>query len=557
MLHSVNSTLHQKDADLVSEYDAAADVESIEPLLKHTVKRNLESRHVAMIAIGGTIGTGLFISTSNTLSNAGPVSSLISFLFMTSLVFPITQGLGEMATYIPVTGSFSQFATRWCSPALGAANGWNYWFAWTIAYALELSIVGQIIEYWTDAVPLAAWISIFLVLLTVANLFPVQYYGEVEFWVSMIKVVAIVGWLIYALCIVCGAGQTGPVGFRYWRNPGPWGPGILVDSKTHKALGRFLGWVQSLVSAAFTFLGCELVGISVGEVKNPHKTVPSAIRKVLFRILTFYILSMFFIGLTVPFNDPRIQSNSLGSYTHSSPYIVAMQIAGTKVLPDIFNAVILVTIISAGNSNIYCGSRILYGLAEVNVAPKWFKLTTKKGVPYVAVLFTSAFGALGYLACSKQGNEAFTWLLNITTTSALIAWGWISVSHLRFMSILKHRNISRDSLPFKAKFMPFMGWYAAIAVFIIVFIQGFAVFFDFTASDFFTAYISLILFVVCWIVFHFIFNGVNKEAFTWKSLYVPLDECDIDSGVRAVDEYEEEEFRGKHNLWQKLWDWIS
>lgn len=533
----------EKEIDYIDEVSSTTE--------QGEVVRALKARHISMIAIGGTIGTGLFISTGNTLSSAGPVSALISFLFMTSLVFSVTQSLGEMATLIPVTGSFAQFVTRWCSPALGAANGWNYWFSWAITFALELSVIGQIVEYWTFAVPLAAWISIFLVLLTAANMFPVKFYGEFEFWIAMIKVIAVAGWILYAFIMVCGAGKTGPVGFRYWRNPGPWGPGLYVKNVN---TGRFLGWLSSLISAAFTFQGCELVGISAGESRNPSKTVPSAIRKVLFRILIFYVLCMLFIGLLVPFNDDRLDGSGGPA---SSPFIIAMQNSGTKVLPDIFNAVILVTIISAGNSNVYCGSRILYGLAQSGVAPKFFLRTTKGGVPFVAVLFTAAFGALGYLAVSADGNKAFNWLLNITATSGLIAWGWISFTHLKFMKILKLRNISRDSLPFKAKFMPYNAWYATITIFILVFIQGYSAFFDFSAEKFFVAYISVILFVVCFIGFHFYFNGFGAKAWDWGRLLTPVDECDIDTGVREIDEDQWEEDEVPTSIWGKFWDWVS
>lgn len=536
----------EKNVDYVTETDSAKD-EPLGPVQE--VQRNLKARHISMIAIGGTIGTGLFISTGSTLASAGPVSALISFLFMTTLAFSVTQSLGEMATLIPITGSFAQFVTRWCSPALGAANGWNYWFSWAITFALELSVVGQIIEKWTFKVPLAAWIAIFFVILTASNLIPVKFYGEIEFWIASMKVLAVVGWLLYAFIMVCGAGSTGPVGFRYWRNPGPWGPGLYVDNVN---TGRFLGWLTSLISAAFTFQGCELVGIAAGETRNPHKSVPSAIRKVLFRILVFYVLCMFFIGLLVPFNDPKLGDN--GHYTASSPFIIAMENSGTKVLPDIFNAVILITIISAGNSNVYCGSRIVYGLAESGVAPKFFKRTTKQGVPYVAVIFTACFGLLGFLATSALGNEAFNWLLNITATAGLIAWGWISYTHIRFMNVLKSRGISRDSLPFKARFIPYSAYYAATAIFILVFIQGYSAFFDFTASKFFTAYISLILFVVCFIFFHFYFNGFRSFKF-----FVPVDECDIDTGVRTVEdeEWEEAESEKPKNAWEKFWDWVS
>lgn len=537
------------DQQYIKEEDSSN--EKISQDETYEVKRELKARHVSMIALGGTIGTGLFISTGSILSNAGPVNSLISFLFITSLAFSVTQSLGEMATFIPISGSFNQFVSRWCSPALGAANGYSYWFSWAITYALELSIVGQVIEYWTYEVPLGAWIAIFYFITVVTNLFPVKYYGEIEFWVASIKIIAVVGWIIYAFIMVCGAGQTGPVGFRYWRNPGPWGPGILVLN-TNTA--RFLGWVSSLINSAFTFQGCELVGLSCGESKNPRKTVPSAIRKVLYRILIFYIGSIIFIGLLVPYNDPKLEGGR--SYASSSPFLISIENSGTRILPHIFNAVILSTIISAAISNIYCGSRVLYALAQSKVGPSFLAWTTKAGVPYVAVIITSAFGLLSFMVLSSGGETVFNWLLNITAVAGLITWGWISFTHIRFMYILRKRGISRDSLPYKAKFMPYSAYYAAIIILILTFIQGFESFFDFTASKFFTSYISNIFFVVLWIGFHFYFNGFGKKAFTWKSVFIPIEDCDIETGVREIDEeiWEDEVPR---NLWEKFWQVVS
>ncbi|KAL6454019.1 CAN2 Probable lysine/arginine permease CAN2 [Candida maltosa Xu316] len=466
------------------------------------VRRDLKARQVSMIAIGGTIGTG----------------------------------------------SFAQFITRWVSKSCGASNGWLYWFSWAITFALELSVVGQVIQYWTDAVPLAAWITIFFVILTVFNLFPVKFYGEVEFCIASIKVIAVLGWIIYAFIMVCGAGKTGPVGFRYWRNGYAWGDGMLVQNNGKYAAS----FISGLINAVFTFQGTELVAVTAGETSP--RALRSAIRKVLFRILVFYVLCIFFIGLLVPYNDPKLTQD--GGFTRNSPFIIAIENSGTKVLPDIFNAVIVVTIISAGNSNVYCGSRILYGLAQAKVAPKFFLRTTKHGVPYVAVLFTAAFGALGYLACSEEGNKAFTWLLNIIGTAGLIAWGFISVAHIRFMKVLKLRGISRDTLPYKAFLMPYSAYYATALVFIVVLIQGFAVFFHFNASDFFTSYISVILFVVGWIGFHFYFFGFGKEAFKWSNFLIPLEECDIDTGVRDINEAEFEVPPPK-NLWEKFWNMIA
>ncbi|RCK58106.1 Lysine/arginine permease [Candida viswanathii] len=538
----------EKDLSKETEFLQESDINIAEETGVGEVKRDLKARQVSMIAIGGTIGTGLFISTGSLLNTTGPIMSLISFVFVTTLAFSVTQSLGEMATHIPISGSFAQFVTRWVSKSCGASNGWLYWFSWAITYALELSVVGQVIQFWTDAVPLAAWITIFFVIISIFNLFPVKFYGEVEFWVAFIKVIAVVGWIIYALCMVCGAGITGPVGFRYWRNGYGWGDGILVEND-----GKYMAaFVSGLINSVFTFQGTELVAVTAGEASP--RALRSAIKKVLIRILVFYVLCIFFIGLLVPYNDPKLTAE--GGYTRNSPFIIAIENSGTKVLPHIFNAVIVTTIISAANSNVYSGSRVLYALAQSGVAPKFVGRTSRWGVPYVAVITTSVFGALGYLACSEDGNQAFTWLLNITATAGLIAWGFISVSHIRFMQVLKRRGISRDSLPYKAYLMPFSAYYSVCFVFIIVLVQGYAVFWDFNASDFFTAYISVIIFVVGWIGFHFFFFGFGKDSFKWSNLLIPLDECDIDTGVRDINDAEFDVAPPK-NIWEKFWNIVA
>ncbi|KAI5963000.1 CAN1 [Candida pseudojiufengensis] len=418
----------------------------------------------------------------------------------------------------------------------------------TLGGTIELSVVGEVIQFWTDKIPLAGWISIFFVIIPIFNMFPVKFYGEFEFWLASIKVIAVFGWIIYALCMVCGAGVQGPIGFRYWRNGYGWGPSDMVSDV---GTSRFLGWVSSLISAAFTFQGTELVGISAGEADNPRRAVPQAIKKVLFRVLIFYVLSMFFLGLLVPYNDPRLEG---GSYTSNSPFIIAMINSGTHVLPHIFNAVILSTIISAANSNVYVGSRILYGLSEAGVGPKFFMKVNRGGVPYISVLITAAFGALGYLAVSSNGQNAFDWLLNITAAAGLICWGFISVTHIRFMKVLKRRGISRDSLPYKAWLMPYAAIYACFFIFLITLIQGYASFVNsFSVTDFFTAYISVILFVVLWIGFQIYFHGFSTK---WSDYLIPLDDCDIDTGVREIDELEYE-YKPPSNLWEKFWDVVA
>lgn len=507
------------------------------------VKRALKPRHVGMIALGGTIGTGLFVGISEPLENAGPVGMLIAYLFMASIAFSVMQSLGEMATFIPVTSAFSVFSQRFLSPALGAANGYMYWFSWSITFALELSVIGQIVQYWTFKVPLAAWISIFWVLIAALNFCPVKFYGEFEFWIAFIKVITIVGFILYCFIMVCGAGKTGPVGFRYWRHGYAFGTGIISKNRNE---ARFLGWVSSLINAAFTYQGTELVGITAGEAANPRKTVPKSIKRTLWRILIFYILSLLFVGLLVPYNDHGLYDSR--SYASSSPFILAIKNSGTKVLPDIFNAVILTTVISAANSDVYVGSRVMYSMARNRLAPSVLAKATKGGVPYASVLFTSAIGALAYLETSSSGANVFNWLMNITGVAGFFSWWLISWSHIRFMKALKHRGISRNDLPFKASFMPWIAIYSFIFMTIIILIQGFTCFTPhFSASDFVASYISVGLFFVIWLLFQIWFRC---------PLLVPIEKMDIDTDRRDVEAEVWEEEPPK-TLWDKFWNIVA
>ena len=525
--------------DLEKDRIPSPQVEEFESSMENTqVNRGLKQRHVSMIALGGTIGTGLFIGTGSAIGSAGPAGSFISYCFFATVVYSLANSIGEMATYIPITGSFTVFCSRFVSPALGASIGWLYWFSWAITFAIELSIVGQVIEFWTFAVPIGAWIAIFFVIFTALNFLPVKFYGEIEFWAASIKVIAVVGWLIYALCMICGAGQTGPVGFRYWKNPGAFGPGILVSNPNG---GKFLGWLSSLVNAAFTFQGTELVGITAGESDNPRKTVPRAINRVFFRIVIFYILAILFLGMLVPYNDPLLSSSE--SYAASSPFIIAIINSGTKILPSIFNAVILTTIISAGNSNVYIGSRLLYALALGGVAPKFFLKTTRSGVPWTGVVSTCALGLLAFMVLSQGSNTVFNWLVTISTVAGLLTWASISYSHIRFMKALEYNGISRDSLPFKAKLGAGYAWYALICNVVVVFIQGFTCFWDFSAESFLTNYISVFLFVALYLIFQFV---VFRDGF---KLQHPIETLDIDSGRREVDSVDWDALENKNMTW--------
>ena len=444
-----------------------------------------------------------------------------------------------MATYIPIAGAFTSYATRFVDPSLGFGMGWIYWFSWSITFALELTATGLIIQYWEKSVPIAIFIAVFWVVITGLNLLPVSFYGEIEFWFSSIKVITVLGFMIFAICINAGAGQLGYLGFRYWKDPGAFAPYLLeVIGEDKVSTAKFIGFWAVLIQAGFSYQGTELVGIAAGETENPRKTVPRAIKTTFYRILFLFVLTIFFIGILIPHTNDSLISDA--SDASASPFVIAAKLAGVQHLPGIINAVLLTVVLSAANSNVYSGSRILIGLAQEGFAPRFFMKTTNGGVPVYAVLATSAIGLLGFLNVSNNGAVVFQWFQNISSIAGFISWTCINACHIRFIRVLAHRGIDRNDLPYKAPLQPYLSWYGLFFNILIIITQGFTAFLPWDTSNFFISYISLIIFVVA-------FGG---HKLVTRSRPVPLADVDIDTGRLEADAENWDE-KSDPSLWQK------
>lgn len=476
------------------------------------LSRDLHGRHLQFIAIGAALGTGLFLGIGSALAAAGPGSLLIAFLFVGVIVYSVMVGLGEMAAYIPVAGSFTVYASRFVDPTLGFSMGWIYWFSWVITFGLELTAAGLIIQYWRPDLSVGIWIATFWFVFTAANFLPIRWFGEVEMWLSSIKVVTVVGFVIFSICVNAGVGEQGYIGFSYWRDPGAFAEYIVTGNT-----GRFVGFWFMLITAGFSFQGTELVAVGAGETSNPRKTIPSAIRWTFWGIFGLFIATVFFVGINVKHTDPLLQSEQQNA--NASPLVIVAVRAGITVLPSIINAVLLTAVLSAANSDLYSASRILIGLAEEGHAPHFFKRTNKWGTPYFAVGFCCLFGFLGFLNLSKNGETVFNWLLNITSVAGFITWSLINYCHIRFMKVLKAQNIDRSSLPYVAPLQPYLSWFGLFFNVLIIITSGFTVFMQWDTSNFFSAYVSVIIFVVAYVG--------HKLAFRTK--VVPLIDVDIES----------------------------
>lgn len=445
--------------------------------------------------------------------------------------------LGELATVLPIQGSFTAYAARFADRSLAFAMGYIYWFSWAITYALELTASGLVIQYWTD-VNIGIFIGVFWVVITAINFLPVSFYGEMEFWLSIIKVITIIGFIIFGICVDCGASPQGYLGARYWYSPGAFAPYLVTDND---ALAKFVGFWSVLIQAGFSYQGTELVGIAAGETVNPRKEVPKAIRATFVRILLFFVLSILMIGLLVPYDNGDLLNRT--SNGNSSPFVIAAQLAGVNALPSIINAVLLTVVLSAANSNVYTGSRILLGLAQDGFAPRLLTRITSKGVPYVGVAITAAFGLLAFMNLGDTSTTVFSWFLNISAVAGFICWSSLNVSHIRFMHAWKAQGRSRDSLPYKAPMQPYLAWYGLSFNVLIIITQGFTAFMPWSTANFFTAYISLILFAVLYI----------GHKIVYRTSFVKSLEADLDSDRQEIDEVEDVREPGPTTVSGKVW----
>ncbi|KAG5775232.1 hypothetical protein H9Q73_011097 [Fusarium xylarioides] len=413
--------------------------------------RELKNRHLQMIAFGGSIGTGLFVASGVALYRGGPVSLLLAFIIMGAMQFFTMQALGELSVAFPVGGSFANYSTRFLDPSWGFAMGWNYTLQYLIVLPLEIIAGAFTTNYWNPNASKSIFIVLFFILILGINLLGVKGYGEAEFIFSAVKVTAIVGFILLGIIInIAGSPEGDYIGFTRWQNPGAFHNG-------------FKGFASVLVTATFSFAGTEMVGLAAAETSNPKKSLPAAVKQVFWRISLFYILSILLIGLLVPYDEPRLLGAKYGSDAAASPFVIAIEMSGSDVLPDIMNAVILISLISVGNTAVYASSRMLAALAEQSLAPKMFAYIDRTGRPLVAIICCGLLGLLAFSANSKIHNEIFNWLLAISGLSTLFTWSSICICHIRFRKAWELSGYNVSQLAFKSQVGVWGSWVALAA----------------------------------------------------------------------------------------------
>ncbi|WHY84188.1 amino acid permease [Neobacillus novalis] len=484
-----------KDNEYTSEISAKKEPSEL--------KRSLKSRHLTMISLGGTIGTGLFLASGGAIHQAGPGGALLSYFIIGIMVYFLMTSLAEMGAYMPVAGSFSTYASKFVDPSLGFALGWNYWFNWAITIAAELAAVTMIMKFWFPHTPSIVWSAVFLAIMFLLNYLSVKGFGEAEYWFSLIKVVTVVIFIIIGTLMIFGIMGDHVIGLKNF---------TIGDAPFH---GGFMAMLGIFMAAGFSFQGTELLGIAAGETDNPAKAIPRAVKQVFWRILLFYILAILVIGLIIPYTNGNLAVESV----RVSPFTLVFQKAGIAFAASVMNAIILTAVLSAGNSGMYASTRMLWDLARQGKAPRFLGKLNKNGVPVNALIATSLVGTLAFLASLFGDGKVYNWLLNASGMSGFIAWLGIAVCHYRFRKAFAAQGKDLSLLPYKSKFFPFGPIFAFSVCGFVVLGQNYSAFIGghIDWNGVLVSYIGLPLFVILWLGY----------KFTKKTKVIPLENCDL------------------------------
>ena len=419
------------------------------------LKRSLKNRHIQLIAMGGAIGTGLFLGSAHIIQSAGP-SIILGYAIGGLIAFLIMRQLGEMIVEEPVAGSFSHLAYKYWGRFAGFLTGWNYWVVYLLVAMTELTAVAQYINYWWPHIPAWASVLFFFILITGINLLNVKIYGESEFWLALIKVASVLAMIVFGLYLLFFAPPSSSSSFtNLWTHGGFFPHG-------------FDGLFYMLAFILFAFGGIELIGMTAAEADQPKKSIPKAINQVVFRVLVFYIGSLSILLSLVPWDELRLGG------LEQSPFVLIFKQLGFSWAANLLNFIILTAALSVYNSGMYANSRMLFGLAKQKNAPQIFLKTNKQGVPYYCVLFSAVLIFACVLLNYFVPEKALSHLMYISVAGLVLNWAMITCTHLKFKKAKQQKG---EKTAFPALFSPASNYVVLAFIMLVLYImcnQGFA-----------------------------------------------------------------------------------
>ncbi|KAJ8142664.1 hypothetical protein OY671_004188 [Metschnikowia pulcherrima] len=512
---------------------------------KDTLPKPLKMSHLSVIALSSGLGTGLLVGSADKLRVGGPLAILVAYALVGLMCICTMNSVGELTVaYSELEGGFNEWYRKFIDDSIAFAFGWNYYIQWTVAISLELVTAAMTIKYWNTSINSDVFVTIFLVAVIFINFFGVKGYADAEFVMNSIKLLMLTGFVIMGLCIDLGASRSGFIGGKYWRDPG-----FFIG---------FKGFVQCFSTASFSMGGTEFLALSVSDVRNPRTALPVAIRLVFVRIVFFYLGTLAFVGLLVPYDSPRLLGAG-ASATSASPYVLAAAIHGVKVVPHIINAVILNSVMSVATAAMYSSARLLRSLAQQGYAPKWLDYTDKAGRPLRAWLVSVVCSCLSFIATFEQQNVVFNWLLSIVALSLVYIWSGLCVCHLRWRAALRYNNISLETLGFVSYTGEWGSYYSLLINTLILIGQFWVGLFPGgkpDANNFFQNY-TAIPFTLTLYLCH------KTYSRTWKKPFIKTKDIDImtgrsiyDAEILALDREEKQQKMQSSHWWNKPFVWF-
>jgi amino acid transporter len=528
---SINLSSEKKVAEVSSVHSIEEGQSSSFSINVKTTKRTLTARNLHLIAIGGSIGTALFVTISTGLLYGGPCGLLLAFIVWTGVIFGVTASCGEFVCYLPIESPFIQMAGRCVDRALEAAVGVNYYLMISIYIPFEITAVNGMIHYWRDDYSPAIAFCIQIFLYTILNVMAVKWFGESEFYLSLGKVILAIGLIFFTfITMVGGNPQHDAFGFRFWKDPGP-----FVEVYTTGSLGNFNGFMAAMNKACFTIVGPEYLSMVASEAgQETRKVLAGTFRTVFYRLIFFFILGALSVGILVASNDPTLVdlassgSTSNGSY---SPYIIAMNNMGIRVLPSIVNALCVTSAFSAGNSYVYCSSRALYGMSRSGMAPRFFQYCTKSGVPIYCVGVAFLFSLLSLLQLGENTAKVLNWIVNLCSGAQILNYFFMCITYVGFYRAVNAQGLDRHKFVYRSWFQPYTALFCGFMTLCMVGALGYTVFMpgSWSVEDFLTYYLMVLISIAIYIVYKLVY----------RTKFVSPMDADLFTGLEEVILHEE------------------
>lgn len=465
----------------------------------HELKRSMKTRHLFMISLGGVIGSGLFLGSGYTISEAGPLGAILAYLVGGFIMFLTMLCLGELSVAMPVSGSFQTYTTKFIGPGTGFALGWLYWLGWSVTVALEFLAAGQLMGRWFPDVPVWIWSGVFAVILFALNALSARAFAEAEFWFSSIKILAIL--------LFIGLGGAAMFGFIDLKG-GAEAP-FLANFTAHGLLPNgFTALIITMIAVNFSFQGTELIGIAAGESEEPEKTIPKSIKQTVWRTLVFFVLAIFVVAGLIPMEKAGVIE---------SPFVVVFDSIGIPYAADIMNFVILTALLSVGNSGLYAATRMLYAMSKEKMASPILTKVNKQGVPFNALLLTMGISLLSLLSGFFAAETVFVWLLSIAGLGAQVGWISITASQIAFRRKFIRDGGRVEDLKFKTPFFPILPIIALVLNVIVLASLAF------DSEQRLALYLGVPFVIACYFIYHFRIKK-NRESDVLKESEIQLKE---------------------------------